>query len=193
MKKQHETKKENIAHTDENEVMQEPVVSEQNGTEIQKTEHEEKILELQSELALERADYYNYRQRAEKEKTRLRALISESRVLDFIPVLDNLDRALSVPEDSTALDVLKGVKMVQRQFLSVLQELGVEVIVSIKNGELFEFDPLLHDAVGTEEVTDPDLDGKVVEELLKGYRTKERVLRPAQVKVGKLTEISTKE
>jgi len=188
-----ETEKDNIAHENVNEDYSEPEILEQNETEKQIAELQKKVEELQNELALVRADSYNYRQRVEKEKARLRASISEDRILDFIPVLDNLDRALNVPEDSTAGDVLKGVKMVQKQFLSVLQELGVEVIVSIKNEELFEFNPLLHDAVSTEEVSDPNLDGIIIEELLRGYRTKERVIRPAQVRVGKMAATSIKE
>jgi len=169
------------AHTDENENCKEQEPKAQNEIEKQVAELQSKVSELQNELALARADFYNFRQRTEKEKSRIRASISEDRVLDFIPVLDNLDRALNVPEDSTASDVLRGLKMVHRQFLSVLQDIGVEVITI----QLYSpFDPLLHDAVGTEEVTDPDLDGKIMQELLRGYRTKERVLRPSQVRVG---------
>ena len=193
MNEQYEIDKENTDSEAVNEDCPEPETSEQNETEIQADELQKKIIELKNELALVRADFYNYRQRIEKEKARMRASISEDRILDFIPVLDNLDRALNVPEDSTAGDVLKGVKMVQRQFLSVLQELGAEMIASNKNGEFCEFDPILHDAVGMEEVLDPNLDGKIIEELLKGYRTKERILRPAQVKVGKLASALTKE
>ena len=63
----------------------------------------------------------------------------------------------------------------------MLEGLGVSIIKA--EGE--KFDPALHDAAGTENVDDPDLDGKVITERLKGYRTKERVLRPAQVTVGK--------
>ena len=186
----------NVAYTNENGNCQEPEISEtqkkaetQKEAEKQIAELEEKVLGLQNELALARADFYNYRQRNEKEKTKMRASISEDRILEFIPVLDNLDRALNVSKNSTVSDVLKGVKMVQKQFLNVLQELGVEVITINTNEDMqkFEFDPLQHDAVGTEEVTDPSLDGKIVEELLKGYRTKERVLRPSQVRVGKLS------
>jgi molecular chaperone GrpE (heat shock protein) len=183
--------KENMGNTAESEVCHEQTQDAQNETEIRIAEFESKISELQSELALARADFYNYRQRVDKEKARMRASISEDRVLDFIPVLDNLDRALNVSEDSTASDVLKGVKMVRKQFLSVLQDIGVDVIAVNKNEELSEFDHLLHDAVGTEGVTDPNLDGKIVQELLKGYRTKERVLRPSQVRVGKLISAST--
>ena len=72
--------------------------------------------------------------------------------------------------------------MVQRQFVNVLENLGVSIIKA--EGE--NFDPSLHDASGTEKVDDPELDGKIIRELLKGYRTSERVLRPAQVTVGKI-------
>ena len=179
-----ETHKENITHATETEICPEaPEV--QNEAETQAVDLLRIISELQNELALLRADFYNYRQRIEKERARMRALISEDRALDFIPVLDNLDRALNVSGDSTASDVLKGVRMVHKQFLSVLCELGIEVIDVNDNEEPFEFDPALHDAVGTEEVTNQNLDGKIVQEILRGYRTKERVLRPSQVKVGR--------
>ncbi len=72
--------------------------------------------------------------------------------------------------------------MVQRQFINALENLGVSAIKA--HGE--NFDPMLHDAAGTEEVDDPELDGKVITERLKGYRTKDRILRPAQVTVGKI-------
>jgi molecular chaperone GrpE (heat shock protein) len=179
----HDLDKNDIAQTEENDIFPDKVPEAQNETERQVTELQGRISELENELARARADFFNYRQRAEKEKARIRTSISEDRVLDFIPVLDNLDRALNVPEDSSASDVLKGVRMVQRQFLSVLQDLGVEVITV---GLISEFDTLLHDAVGTEEVMNPNYDGKIMQELLKGYRTKERVLRPSQVRVGKL-------
>ena len=99
----------------------------------------------------------------------------------MLPVLDNLDRALEAASSEDAKSILKGVEMVQRQFVGVLDTLGVSIIKA--QGE--QFDPSLHDAAGTEHVDDPELDGKVITERLKGYRTKERVLRPAQVTVGK--------
>ncbi|MCL2147529.1 MAG: nucleotide exchange factor GrpE [Synergistaceae bacterium] len=182
---------ENLDNTAPNENCPEETGEAQNEAEIRIIELQKEVSELQNKLALARAEIYNNRQRAEKEKTRLRTSVSDERVLDFIPVIDNLDRALNVPEDSTVSDVLRGVKMVHKQFLSVLQDIGVEVIAVNVNEGLSGFDPLLHDAVGTEEVTDPNLDGKIVQELLKGYRTRERVLRPSQVRVGKLITATT--
>ena len=75
--------------------------------------------------------------------------------------------------------------MVQRQFVAVLEELGVSVIKT--EGE--SFDPQFHDASGTQDVDNPELDGKIIAENLKGYRTKDRVIRPSQVIVGKVKEI----
>ncbi|MDR1875584.1 MAG: nucleotide exchange factor GrpE [Synergistaceae bacterium] len=140
------------------------------------------IESLRSELALARADLYNYRQRVERDRARNRKLISEDRAAEFLPVLDNLDRALLVPEDTSAKDVLMGVRMVQRQFLSVLEDMGVTVI-SAEGGR---FNPQLHNAVETEFVDDPAQDEMVLSELVRGYKTSDRVLRAAHVRVGKL-------
>ena len=137
---------------------------------------------LKNELAAARADLYNFRQRTERDRIKNRKLIAEDKTAEFLPVLDNLDRALCVPEEGNAKDVLVGVRMVQRQFLSVLENSGVTVIPT----EGCCFDPLLHDAVETEYVEDPRQEGAILCELLRGYRTQERVLRPAQVRVGKL-------
>ena len=143
---------------------------------------DERIAALEGELAAARADFYNYRQRVNREKQEARRRTEEDVITALLPVLDNLDRALMVPEDGSARDVLVGVRMVQRQFLSTLEELGVSVIPT----EGQKFDTALHEAVGTVPVESPDQDGTVVAEQLRGYRTKEgRVLRAARVTVGK--------
>ena len=141
----------------------------------------ERIAELEGELATVRADFYNYRQRMAKERQQMRRLVTDDTISALLPVLDNLDRALTVPEDGSAKDVLVGVGMVRRQFLSTLEELGVRIIPT----EGASFDPALHDAVETVPVEDPELDGRILEELPRGYRTDERVLRASRVTVGK--------
>ncbi|MDR1741389.1 MAG: nucleotide exchange factor GrpE, partial [Synergistaceae bacterium] len=73
------------------------------------------VSDLETRLATVRADFYNYRRRAEDERLRAARRVTLDRVSDFLPVLDNLDRALDVPDDGSA--VLAGVKMVRRQFL----------------------------------------------------------------------------
>lgn len=141
----------------------------------------ERVAELEGELAAARADFYNYRQRIAKERQQIRRLVTDDTISSLLPVLDNLDRALTVPEDGGAKDVLVGVGMVRRQFLSTLEELGVRVIPT----EGAPFDPALHDAVETVPVEDPEQDGQILEELTRGYRTDERVLRASRVTVGK--------
>ncbi len=141
----------------------------------------ERVAELEGELAAARADFYNYRQRIAKERQQIRRLVTDDTISSLLPVLDNLDRALTVPEDGSAKDVLVGVGMVRRQFLSTLEELGVRVIPT----EGAPFDPALHDAVETVPVEDPEQDGRILEELTRGYRTDERVLRASRVTVGK--------
>ena len=141
----------------------------------------ERVAELEGELAAARADFYNYRQRMAKERQQIRRLVTDDTISSLLPVLDNLDRALTVPEDGSAKDVLVGVGMVRRQFLSTLEELGVRIIPT----EGASFDPALHDAVETVPVEDPEQDGQILEELTRGYRTDERVLRASRVTVGK--------
>lgn len=140
----------------------------------------QEIESLNTEIKTVRADFYNFRQRTIKERQETRTRSREEVITAVLPILDNLDRALSASTDDPA-GIVKGVEMVQRQFVNVLEGLGVSVIKS--EGE--NFDPSLHDASGTEKVDDPELDGKIIAEQLKGYRTKERVLRPAKVTVGK--------
>ena len=141
----------------------------------------ERVAELEGELAAARADFYNYRQRMAKERQQIRRLVTDDTISALLPVLDNLDTALAVPVDGSAKVVLEGVGMVRRQFLSTLEELGVRIIPT----EGASFDPALHDAVETVPVEDPEQDGRILEELTRGYRTEERVLRASRVTVGK--------
>ena len=158
----------------------EPEITEDDSqSEAEKLKQE--IESLTTEIKTVRADFYNFRQRTIKERQETRSRAREEVIIAMLPVLDNLDRALSASSDDPA-GIVKGVEMVQRQFVNVLEGLGVSVIKS--EGE--KFDPSLHDASGTEKVDDPELDGKIITEQLKGYRTKERVLRPAKVTVGKI-------
>lgn len=169
---------------------QEPEVLEPENLEAEDLEAD-KLKELEQELAAARADFYNYRQRVAKEKQEMRKRIQDDVVIALLPVLDNLDRALSfdvlnagqagTPEDDGSRNVLIGVRMVQQQFLMSLNELGVSVIKT----EHEKFDHNLHEAVGTVEVEDEELDGVIIAEQLKGYKSGDKVLRAARVLVGK--------
>ena len=142
---------------------------------------DEQIASLTQQLKATTADFFNYRQRTTKERSETRRRAQDDVITEMLPVLDNLDRALEAASSEDTASIVKGVEMVQRQFVGVLETLGVNIIKA--EGE--KFDPALHDAAGTQQVEDPELDGKVITERLKGYRTKDRVLRPAQVIVGK--------
>ena len=141
----------------------------------------QEIDSLKVEIKTVRADFFNFRQRTIKERAEMRTRAKEEVITAMLPVLDNLDRALTASTDDPQ-SIVKGVEMVQRQFVGVLEGLGVSVIKT--EGE--SFDPALHDASGTEKVDDEALDGKIITEILRGYRTKDRVLRPAKVTVGKI-------
>lgn len=144
---------------------------------------EERNRELTAALASARADFFNYRKRVERDRQRERTVAGEEKAMEFIPVLDNLDRALAVKSGSDGKTVLEGVTMVRRQFLSVLESMGVEPVPTVG----YPFSPEFHDAVTAEETDDPEKNGIVIEEIQTGYRTKERTLRPAKVKVASCT------
>ena len=156
----------------------------QEDTELQEDAEDPKDKEIESlkhELAVSRADFYNFRQRTVKERQETRRHAQEDLINEILPVLDNLNRALDAANSEDTKSIVKGVEMVQRQFMSTLENLGVKAV----NAKGENFDPSLHDATGTEEVDDPELDGKVITEILKGYKMNDRVLRPSRVTVGK--------
>ncbi|HKY31835.1 MAG TPA: nucleotide exchange factor GrpE [Candidatus Polarisedimenticolia bacterium] len=118
------------------------------------------------------------RERLQRDVER-RVAAGQARVLtSLVEVLDNLDRALAVASGTPA--VAQGIDLVRRQLLGVLREEGIEPIETLGQ----EYDPNVAEAVAVEAVG-PDRDNLVVEELQKGYRHREAVLRPARVKVGK--------
>ena len=150
-------------------------------------EKDQKIAELTAKLAEEenrylrlRADYDNTLRRQKLDREAAEKFRAQSLLTDLLPVLDNLERALQVQvssEDATSL--YKGVEMVYRQFLDAANREGLEVIAT--EGEAF--DPNVHQAVMQEQDAEKD-SGVVLRELQKGYKLKDRVLRPAMVSVN---------
>ncbi|HEX6717764.1 MAG TPA: nucleotide exchange factor GrpE [Pyrinomonadaceae bacterium] len=105
-------------------------------------------------------------------------------IASLLPVLDNLNRAIeSASEDTPRDSILEGIRSIVASFESALTSAGVEPIQSV--GE--PFDPELHEAVDTQETTG-EMDGRVVEEYSRGFRMGDRLLRPARVKVGRVSE-----
>ncbi|MCA9333934.1 nucleotide exchange factor GrpE, partial [Candidatus Saccharibacteria bacterium] len=116
----------------------------------------------------------------EQQISGLKNLVKSQVVLDLLPAIDNLERALKhVPKELEGNDYVKGVEGTVKQFDKVLSDLGVEKIKTI--GEVF--DPALHEAVGMED-GDGDLE-VICEELQSGYIVDGEVIRHAMVKVKK--------
>lgn len=110
------------------------------------------------------------------ERTR-REVLSE-----MLEVLDNLDRALEAASRSSSSDaLLQGVELVQRQFLSKLESLGVRRM----DADAQPFDPSVHEAVTTVPASSPEQDGQIIGIVRHGYRIGDEVLRPAAVAVAK--------
>ena len=114
----------------------------------------------------------------QREIERLRGQV----VAELLDVLDNLDRSLEAARQTENFHALvEGLKLVANQFSTKLQGLGLERFEVLGQ----PFDPKLHEAIGTVEVTDAGQDGRIVREVKAGYRLGEKVLRPALVQVGK--------
>lgn len=141
-------------------------------------------LRAQSEENLQRmlrvqADFDNFRRRTRLEKEDYLKYAASGIVEELLPVVDNLERALSSSEIGNDFEALaKGLNMIYRQFIEVLEQSGLKAIESIGQ----PFDPHYHQAVMKVESDEHD-EGMIVEELQKGYVFKEKVLRPSMVKV----------
>ena len=127
------------------------------------------------------ADFQNYRRRQHEEMERQRTLLLESLMAELLPILDNFERALQAAEATRELEpLIEGVRMTERQVKAVLARYDIHPIVAV--GQLF--DPNLHEAIQRVETIDYE-DGLVIDEVERGYRMGERVLRPSRVIVAK--------
>ena len=142
----------------------------------QATEHYERLLRVT-------ADFENFKKRAARERDEARRSATETVLGRFIPVLDNFDMALAAAGQANAtVEVLKvGVGMIQGQLKGAFNEAGLEEIPALGQ----PFDPSLHEAVSQVETVDVP-EGQVMQVLRKGYRLRERLLRPASVVVAKV-------
>ncbi|SHE38259.1 molecular chaperone GrpE [Desulfofundulus australicus DSM 11792] len=130
-------------------------------------------------LARMQADFENYRRRMNREREEWFKYASQSLVAELLPVVDNFERALAAKEDDPA-QVVAGVEMIYRQLMDVLTREGLSPVPAVNE----PFDPARHEAIMQEE-TDSYPDNTVIEELRRGYYFKDRLLRPALVKVAR--------
>jgi molecular chaperone GrpE len=145
-------------------------------TELQKLKAERDT--LLDRLARAQAEFENARRRAVKEQQDFREYASADAIKPLLPVMDSLERALRVKSEPG--DFRSGVELIYKQLQDALAKLGVRAIPA--KGE--PFDPHVHEAIEMVETSDAP-DHEVVEELQRGYKLKERLLRPAMVKVAR--------
>ncbi|HUC93217.1 MAG TPA: nucleotide exchange factor GrpE [Paenibacillus sp.] len=141
----------------------------------------ERLLEEQQQRLLRaQADFDNFRKRTIKEKEELGQYASMKLVGQLLPIVDNFERAIGASKESGDFESLsKGVDMIFRQLSQLLEQEGLKPMETVGR----PFNPEFHQAVMTVE-SDEFEEGIVVEELQKGYVLKDRVLRPAMVKVS---------
>jgi molecular chaperone GrpE len=129
-------------------------------------------------LARAQAEFENARRRAGKEQQEYRDYAVSEAVKALLPVFDSLERALQVKSDGA--EFRNGVELIHKQLQAALGKLSVQQITA--KGE--PFDPRYHEAIEMVETSDAP-DHQVIEELQRGYKFKDRLLRPAMVKVAK--------
>lgn len=144
--------------------------------------------ELRDRLLRTAAEFDNFRKRTERERRELHESAGADLIRDLLPVVDDLERALSATESAEADEAASeslvsfrtGVELIHRQLLDVLRRRGVEHIDVADQ----PFDPNWHEAVAYEPTTDRP-DGQIIGEIRRGYRMGDRLLRAAMVRVAK--------
>src|SRR5467141_4160979 len=137
---------------------------------------------LLDRLARLQAEFDNARKRAVREQQDFREFAAADVNKNFLPILDSFERALKAGGDSNSNsnDFRNGIELIYRQFQDALQKIGVQPIVSVGQ----PFDPRVHEAVEMVDTTEV-ADHHVLDELQRGYKYKERLLRPAMVRVAR--------
>ena len=158
-----------IEETSDENVIEEIDPKDQKINELQQLadENEEKYLRLY-------AEFENYKRRIQKENEINKTYQAQRVLTDILPAIDNIERALQIEgDDETFKSLQKGVQMVHESLINALKDNGLEVIKT--EGEAF--DPNIHQAVVQDD--NPDFEsGEITQELQKGYKLKDRVLRP---------------
>jgi len=123
------------------------------------------------------ADYQNFKRRVEDERSEAARLANAALIINMLPLIDDLDRALkNVDSHLAGLTWVDGIRLIYRKFQALLEMAGVEEIEA--DGQTF--DPSKHEAVSQA----PGEENKVISVVQKGYRLGDRVIRPAMVVVG---------
>lgn len=171
--------KESVEERESGENRTEELETEQELIEKTETVEKEKYDELYDKYLRVLAEYDNYKKRTQKEKDEIYNLAVAETIEKLLPVADNLERAIAALDENEKSEFSEGVKMVSKQFFEILSKMGVVEIEAL--GE--QFDPNIHNAVM--HVDDDECDTNVVvEQFMKGYKYKEKVIRHSMVKVA---------
>jgi len=163
------------------ELEQETVEETTDAADVEEVEEKEPLAELNEQYLRLAAEYDNYKRRTTQEKVQIYTNSVADVIEKILPFVDNMARATAVEVTSDdAKQLLEGIKLVERQFAETLTAIGVEEIKA--EGE--KFDPNMHNAVM--HVDDDSIEGEeiVVEEFIKGYKYKDKVIRHSTVKVA---------
>jgi len=139
----------------------------------------ERLKDTHERLLRSAAEFDNFKKRALKEKEDTQKFGSERLLKDFLPVMDNLERALDHAEQHDLKQVIEGVRLVQKLFESTLARHGVTGFSAVGK----PFDPGFHEALMQQESDQPP--NTVVSEMARGYKLHDRLVRPAAVVVAK--------
>lgn len=174
---------------EEEQITKEEVKENKKGKKEKKNKYEEEILELQNKnkeledkLIRNQAEMINYRKRKDEETSKLLEYSNEEIVKDILPILDNFEHAINMDDDNLDDEVskfLSGFKIIYCNLIETLKKYDVCIIDPIDE----EFDPNYHNAVMTEQ-NNEKADNIVTDVMQKGYMLKNRVIRPAMVKVN---------
>ncbi len=167
----------------EDEIVTEPAEEEEIVEDINEESEEEKLLKqidkLKNDYARAYADTENLKKRLNAEAEMTRKYRIQSFAKEILPVIDNLERALATEVHESDESFKKGIEMTYNQLINALKNEGVEEIDCLNQ----PFDPNLEQAIMQEKREDSD-SGIVIEILQKGYKLKDRILRPAMVKIS---------
>jgi len=134
---------------------------------------------LLDRLARLQAEFDNARKRAARDQQEFREFAAADVIKTILPILDSLERALKTASGESG-DFRSGIELIYRQFQDALQKMGVQAIPAV--GQIF--DPRVHEAIEMVDTTEV-ADHHVLDELQRGYKYKERLLRPAMVRVAR--------
>ena len=140
-----------------------------------------KLAELQDKYLRQTAEYDNYRKRTLKEKMELVKTGGEQVILSILPIIDNLERAMASVRDAKDNEALKeGIELIYGKFQEFLGQNGVKEVEAMNE----EFNTDIHEAITKIPAPDPELKGKVVDVIERGYYLHDKIVRYAKVVVG---------